>query len=107
MNTFDYLAAVKAKLGISSDYALAKALGVSKTAIRNWNLGHCGFNDETARRVAEILGKHPGIVMLDMHRERAQTPETKELWDEISEKFSVGFEYLISRSTPRRYLLAA
>ncbi|HJW55853.1 MAG TPA: hypothetical protein VJ577_11315 [Burkholderiaceae bacterium] len=94
MNTQEYLDAVRTKLGITTDYALAKALGVSKQAAGQWSKGVCGFNDDVARRVAEILGIHPGIVVLDMHRERAQTPETRALWQTIFE----GFRTLLPRA---------
>jgi plasmid maintenance system antidote protein VapI len=87
MNTIQYLDAVKATLDVTSDYALAKALDVSKQAVsRYYNKGG-HFDDDVARKVASILGKHPGLVMLDMHRERAQTPETEALWKEIFEGF--------------------
>jgi transcriptional regulator with XRE-family HTH domain len=83
MTSQEYLAAVRAKLNITSDYALAKALGVTKQAAGRWSRGLNGFDDDVARRVAEILDIHPGLVMLDIHRERAQTAETKALWQEI------------------------
>ncbi len=87
MNTQEYLAALRLKLGVTTDYALAKALGVSKQAAGRWSKGLSGFDDETAQRVAAILGMHPGLVMLDMHRERAKTPSEQSLWSEIYKGF--------------------
>lgn len=87
MNTIQYLDAVKTALKIQSDYALAKALGISKQAVSRYYHKGGSFDDDVARKVASALGKHPGLVMLDMHRERAQTPETQELWKEIFEGF--------------------
>lgn len=87
MKTLEYLSAVKVELGITSDYALAKALGVSKNSVRNWNAGICGFNENTSRKIAEILNVHPAFVVLDMQREHARDDETRSLWDEIQQGF--------------------
>lgn len=87
MKTIEYLDAVKTELNISSDYALSKALEISKQAVSRYYSKGSSFDDDVARKVASLLGKHPGLVMLDMHRERAQTPETQALWLEIFEGF--------------------
>ena len=87
MNTNDYLTAIRSKLGVSTDYAVAKALGVSKQAAGRWSKGLSGFDDVTAQRVAAILEMHPGLVMLDMHRERAKTPAEQSIWQDIYQGF--------------------
>lgn len=87
MKTIEYLAAVKAKRGITSDYALAKELGVSKNAVRNWTSGVCGFNEETCRKVADILEMHPGFVILDMQREHAKDDQARGIWEVIYKGF--------------------
>lgn len=98
MNTHEYLAAIRTKLGITTDYAIAKALGVTKQAAGRWSKGLSGFDDETCKKVAAILEMHPGIVMLDMHRERAQNEETKSLWEEIA----AGFPALLRNAKAAR-----
>lgn len=87
MNTLEYIDAVKQRRGVTSDYALAKELGVAKQTISNYRKGKTHFDDAVCRRVAEILGMHPGLVMLDMQRERAQTPEARTVWQEVFEGF--------------------
>lgn len=101
MNTVEYLQQTKKVLNIESDYALAKALGVTRGAVSSLMLNRTSMSDETAAKVAAIIGKHPGIVMLDMHREREKNPELRAVWTSVMEKFSVGFKVLITRSTPR------
>jgi hypothetical protein len=91
MTSQEYLAKIRTKLGISTDYALGKALGISKQAAGRMSKGLGGFSDETALRVAEILDMHPGIVMLDMHQERAQNSKTYAVWQEIF----AGFRMLL------------
>lgn len=102
MNTLEYLAAVKQRLGVDSDYAVSKALGVTRQTVSRYMKGIGHFDEPVCRRVAEILGKHPGIVMLDMQRERAKNPEDRAVWSTILEKFSLGFEVLLSGVGPRR-----
>ena len=87
MKSTEYLDRVKATLGITSDYALAKALGISKQAVGRYYKTGGGFDDDVAAKVAKILDIHPGLVVLDMHRERAQNPQTKALWQEIFKGF--------------------
>jgi hypothetical protein len=87
MNTIEYLDAVKDALKIQSDYALAKHLEISKTAVSRYYHKGGTLDDDIARKVASVLGLHPGLVMLDMHRERASSPETEAIWTEIFQGF--------------------
>lgn len=45
------------------------------------------MSDETCLKVAAILKIHAGLVMIDMHRERASTPEQVNIWKDISRGF--------------------
>jgi len=101
MNTVEYLQQAKKALNIESDYALAKALGVTRGAVSSLMVGRTCMSDETACKVAAIIGKHAGIVMLDMHREREKNPEVRAVWLSVMEKFSMGFKTLITCKTPR------
>lgn len=87
MNTIDYLDAVKKTLGITSNYALANKLGISRPAVSRYYTKGGTLDDDIARKVATVLAVHPGLVMLDMHRERAHSPENQALWSEIFEGF--------------------
>jgi hypothetical protein len=107
MKPSEYLDALRTELNLPSDYALIKALGVSKGAISNYRNNKTHFDDSVCRRVAALLGKHPGLVMIDMARERSRVPEDQAIWSTVLEKFSMGFESLISCATPRRRRLAA
>jgi hypothetical protein len=87
MNTIEYMAAVKSRLQIQSDFALSKALGVTRQCVSRYMKGHSHFDEAVSRRVAEILDIHAGLVMLDMQRERAIGDESRNLWAEISAGF--------------------
>lgn len=69
--TIDYLDALRAHFGVTSDYALAKKLGVSTGCIGNYRNGRSTFSDEMAFRIADVLGMHRGAVWLDIQAERA------------------------------------
>lgn len=101
MNTVEYLQQTKKVLKIESDYALAKALGITRSNVSSLTTGKTTMSDDLACKVAAIIGKHAGIVMLDMHRERANNPEVRAAWQSVMEKFSMGFKTLITRQTPR------
>lgn len=83
MKPSEYLDAVRVKLGAPSDYALKKPLALSKSAISNYRNNKDFFSDEVSIRVAAILGTDKGLVILDMHRERAKTPQERAAWQEI------------------------
>ena len=87
MDTLQYLDAAKVRLGIESDYALAKALGIRASTIAGYKSRGGQMDDEIATKVAAAAGIHPGIVMLDMHRARAKTPAEQSIWQEIFEGF--------------------
>jgi hypothetical protein len=87
MKTNNYLDAVQAKLNISSDYGLSKALGISRQAVSHYRAGKGSFDDSVARRVAHILKMHPGTVVLDMHIERTKDTEGRSVWEEIARGF--------------------
>ncbi len=83
MNTAQYLAAVKAKRNITSDYALAKALKISKQAASGYANGKNIPGPVVAFRVAEILGEQPAAVVAQFEKERAERagkPEESEEW---------------------------
>lgn len=89
MNTSEYLDAVKRKLGVESDYAVAKALSVRQSTLSGYRARNGQMDDEIAAKVAAILGIHPGLVILDMHRARAKTPAEASIWMDIYQGFHV------------------
>lgn len=107
MNTIEYLNLAKRRLGIESDYALAKALGMARSNMSSLVNGKTTLSDEYAMKLAKLLGIHPAIVIADMHAEREKNPDLKALWFGIMEKFSVGFEVLTSCVCPRGIRVSA
>jgi transcriptional regulator with XRE-family HTH domain len=105
MHTLDYLVAVKKRLGIESDYALASRLGITRSAISKIQQGKGVFGDDVALSVAQILEIEPIIVIAQANAERASTPEGRERWMGLI----AGFLALLSpakRNGPERRRIA-
>ncbi len=100
MKTLEYLQAVKDRLGITSDYALAKALHVAQPTVTGYRSGRRVIDDEVALSVAEILHIHPLQVIAAANAERAKTPEQRARWSGVMEKFSASFLNLLSGTSP-------
>lgn len=93
MKTVDYLAAVKAKLNITSDYKLAKALGVPSNLIAKYQAGKNVPGALTCFKIAEILGDQPAAVIADLELERAEKGEKTDdadAWKGLIQKIGGG-----------------
>ena len=95
MNTPEYLDLIREKLHLPSDYALQKPLGVTKQLISKYRTGRESLSDAMVLRVAEICQIDPIKVLLDMHIERARTPEIRAAWAATLEKISTSFTNLL------------
>lgn len=105
--TTDYLDSVKLKLGLPSDYALAKYWAVSKQHISEYRNGKRTLGDERALEVARILGINPVEVFIAIQCQRAKSDQVKQVWGEFMEKISMGFKDFISHGNPRRRYFSA
>lgn len=85
--TIEFLDAVKEKLGIDSDYALAKRLGFSLSGMSNYRTGRRILDDDAALAVATALEVHPFEVIAAANAERAKTPEMRARWMGLIEGF--------------------
>ena len=104
MNTIEYLQAVKTRLEITSDYALAARLGITRSAVSKLQQGGVSFSDDVALTIADILNVHPLQVIAAANAERAKTPEQRARWSGVMEKFSLSFNLLLLGASPRQAL---
>lgn len=105
MKTTEYMDAVKGKLELPSDYAIAKVLGVTRESVSGWRNGRSPFGIETAMKVGEILRIDGHKVYADGQIERAKNSAQSAFWKDIAEKFSESFNILLSGCSPRRSLI--
>lgn len=84
MRTLDFIDAVKRHREISSDYACAQVLGITRSQLSRYRNGRDYFGDETAVKVADMLGMDAGYVMACIHAERASNPEIRVRWEGVA-----------------------
>lgn len=70
----------KKERGSESDYAVAMLLGISEDAVNRYRKGERAMDNNTARRVAELLHVEPLEVIAAAEVERAKTPSDKAAW---------------------------
>jgi DNA-binding XRE family transcriptional regulator len=111
MKTTEYLDAVKTRLEISSDYGLAKVLGIARESVNAFRNGRSAMGIETCMKVGEILDVDGHAIYAQGQIERAKKPEIRDFWQKVSEKFSGSFINLLSqwdgrerRSVSRAYM---
>jgi plasmid maintenance system antidote protein VapI len=70
----------------ASDYAIAKALGVTRATVSSWRVGRGSMSDDVAIRTAKILKRDPGEFLLIAAEERATTEIAKREWTKLSKQ---------------------
>ena len=82
MTPYELIVMYREKLGLPSDYAAAKRLGLTKAAISTIK-GGTGFSNETAWKIAEVIDMDPAevIAICELARaERSEDPDRVEMW---------------------------
>ncbi len=85
MRTVEYLDELAKLTETGSDYAVSKLLGVSRQMISGYRSGYRTFSDENAVKVAQLLGIPEGVILADMHAERAASGPVAEAWRHAAE----------------------
>ena len=86
--TVEFLDECKRSLDIARDTDLARAIGLSKQQISLLRSGVNCFGDESARRVAEVLGIDPAYVIACAYAERSRDPQIKQVWVRVAQAFA-------------------
>jgi len=95
MKTTDYLIAARNKTEKQTDYALHKALGISQQAVSMYMTGKRIINDDTALRLAEMLGIDASVIIAQANYERTDG-KNKKLWKDYIEKLGgIAASFLI------------
>ena len=82
---------IKSLIGKDSNYALAKYLSLSQTAVCHWYHSGVVMADSTAVQVAELLKLDPEMVLLWLQVERAERKGNDILsqhWRHIAEQIA-------------------
>lgn len=96
MNTWDYIERLRSKLAdqgeSDSDYRISQVLGVTRGALSHYRSKAREADDETAAKIAELLGIPPGRVIADIRIGRAKADGNAvmaSVWESIRAKFPV------------------
>lgn len=82
-STVQYLDEMKDRLGVESDYALAKALGMTRAAVSKYRTGYSMPDDLACAKIAEVLGVEPMEVIAAINYQRSKTDDARRLWESI------------------------
>lgn len=82
--TIQFLDAVRVRHGLTSDYQLAKLLGVNKAAVSLLRQRKTRLGELTAMRVAALLDLSPGYVLACVAAERTKSADVRRAWRELA-----------------------
>lgn len=83
-STIQLLDDLKKKLEITSDYALAKHLELSRAQISKYRCGRDFLSEDTAMKVADMLHIERGIVLAWIAAERSRMPSARAAWVKLA-----------------------
>ena len=81
MNSAEFLDAVRAKRGLTSDYQVAKRFEIPLPSISGYRTRRREFDDATAIKIAQALGEQPLYVIASVKAVRAKCSEVRDVWD--------------------------
>ena len=83
MKAYEWINRVKREKRVPSDYAVAKLLGVTQSAISVLRTRESTMSDETSVKVALALGIAPITVLIDQQQEKTTNECAKEAWERL------------------------
>jgi|GEM_PF-6836129 len=82
MNTTNQvLDRLQKELSLPSGYAISKVLGITRTAVYDYRANKRNLSDEVAIKAAKLLKIDPKELLINLHKERAQTDLERDAWD--------------------------
>jgi transcriptional regulator with XRE-family HTH domain len=88
-HTAAVLDALRARLNLPSDYALAPVLGVSRSQMSAWRNGKSPMSDRIAEQIGELLGRSPAYVLACVEADRSKSPKIRAAWAEAAEALCI------------------
>lgn len=82
----DYIDELKKMKGFKRDSELARLLGITRGAVNNYRAGVNTPDDVTAEKIGRELGIEPAMVVFAAQRDRAKTPEGKQVWEDFTRR---------------------
>lgn len=86
--TSTYVQMIERQYSATTGKEVADLLGVAEMSVSRYRNGSKGFADDVAIRAASLLGLDPEQILIELHEERAETPETRQIWRQLRERLS-------------------
>lgn len=86
MTPNEYLDATKARLNLSSDYALAKALDIANGSLSGIKSGHRHIPLDVAFKIAITLEIDPAQVVADLEQQREKNAKRRGFWQSFTSR---------------------
>lgn len=80
----------KVKLGIKSDYGLAKALGINRGTLSGYMTGKRIPDAFAAVKMAEILKVHPLLLLAEFEAESEKDETKRAFWENFVQRIKSG-----------------
>ncbi len=80
----NFLDDLQNKLGVNSDYAVGKIMGMASQRLSHYRQLKGAFDDETCLKVADVLEIDPAYVVACAHHQREKSKQVKQLWEKIA-----------------------
>lgn len=93
--TIEWLKLLKHEQKLTSDYQLAKYLGLTHQAISGLMLGKNVMSDTTALKVANGLGFSPVLLILSVSKERLKSESFNESLEKLPSEFFKASAYIL------------
>lgn len=94
--TVEWLKLLKKEKNLTSDYQLAKYLGLTQQAISGLMLGKNVMSDTTALKVAEGLGYSHLLLILSVMRERSKSEADTKIIDKVISESLKASVYILT-----------
>lgn len=88
MNTIEYLDAVKSRYNWTSDYRLAKEMGLSQSRMSNYRCGKSEMDEQLCIQVANLLKLNPAQVLIEITAERTKFPKAAKVLREAAKQMA-------------------
>jgi plasmid maintenance system antidote protein VapI len=95
MKAYEWINRVKREKRVPSDYAVAKLLGVTQSAISVLRTRESTMSDETSVKVALALGIAPITVLIDQQQEKTTNECAKEAWERLGRVIDFRHDTLV------------
>lgn len=105
--TVQWLDAARKAAGLTSDYQLAKALGVTTTVISHYRAGRRAMEPYIAAKMAELVGVEAIEVIASAEAERARNDEQRAFWRRLAASWLLPICAAAGLATPAPSVQAA